>query len=103
VADVDPDAPGEADLPGSRKGHLGELARSAGLRDVEEEALSVIVAYPSLDDWWTPYTLGVGPAGAHVAGLDDDGRTALRAACERRLPPAPFEVTATAWSVRARA
>jgi SAM-dependent methyltransferase len=101
--DVDPVAVGEADLPGSREGQLGELSEAAGLRDIESGSMSVRVHFATFADWWEPYTLGVGPAGAHVARLDDGGRAALRDACEQRLPEAPFDVVASAWWVRARA
>jgi SAM-dependent methyltransferase len=99
---TDPDAPGEAERPGTREGHLAELCEAAGLREIEPGLLTVDVGFETFEDWWEPYTLGVGPAGAHVAGLDDAGRAALKAECERMLPPAPFSVAASAWSVRAR-
>ena len=102
VRDLDPAAPGEADLPGTRAGHLVELARAAGLGDVEDTRLTVEVAFASYDDWWAPYTLGVGPAGTYVAGLDAPHRAALRERCAELLPEAPFTSTASAWTVRAR-
>ena len=102
VHDLDPAAPGEADLPGTRAGHLTELARAAGLGDVEDGRLTVEVRFTSYDDWWTPYTLGVGPAGSYVAGLAGAHREALRGRCAELLPEAPFTSTASAWAVRAR-
>jgi SAM-dependent methyltransferase len=102
VAQQDPDAPGEAQLAGAREGHLVELAEAAGLRDVEPTRLTVAVPYATFDEWWEPFTLGVGPAGAYVTGLDAPRREALRARCAEQLPPAPFEVSASAWCVRAR-
>jgi SAM-dependent methyltransferase len=103
VQALDPTAPGEGELAGTWEGHLAELATAAGLHDVEPGRLTVVSRFATFDEWWEPYTYGVGPAGEHVRGLDEDAREVLRAECERRLPPAPFEVTATAWSVRARA
>jgi SAM-dependent methyltransferase len=103
VADVDPAAPGERELPGTRQGHLGELMTAAGLRRVEESALRVAVAFATLEEWWEPFTLGVGPAGDYVRKLDDEGRAALLEACGRHLPPPPFEVRATAWCAVAEA
>jgi SAM-dependent methyltransferase len=103
VRDLDPAAPGEADLPGTQAGHLAGLTRAAGLEDVEDTRLTVEVTFTSYDDWWTPYTLGVGPAGAYVAGLDETHRDALRDRCAALLPEAPFTVSASAWTVRARA
>ncbi len=102
VRDLDPTARDESTLSGSREGHLGELAREAGLRDVEESELRVDVEFESLEDWWAPYTLGVGPSGAYVAGLDESQRDALRDRCAELLPAAPFTMPAVAWCVRGR-
>ena len=57
-------------MPGVREGHLAELFRQAGLTP-EETTLSVEAHFESFDDWWVPYTMGVGPAGAYVKKLDD--------------------------------
>ena len=96
----DPDVEDESKLAGSREGHLGELFRAAGLRDVEETALPVSVAHPSFEDWWEPYTLGVGPAGGYAAGLDAGDRPQLRERCRDLLPAAPFVLTSRAWAAR---
>ncbi len=101
--DLDPDAPSERDLPGTRKGQLAELAVTAGLSDVEASGLTVRVTSESYDEWWAPYLLGVGPAGAYVASLDDDHRQRLFRRCTEVLPDPPFEQTALAWNVRALA
>ena len=93
----------ESGLPGVNEGELALLCDEAGLNQVEETALTVTVRHETFDDWWEPYTLGVGPAGAHVQGLDEAGRVALRERCRELLPEAPFHVIATAWTVRARA
>jgi len=102
VQDIDPDARDESDLAGAREGHLTELGEAAGLQQVEPTSLSVGVEFATFEDWWAPFTLGVGPAGAYVGRLDEARREELRARCEQLLPPAPFEVTASAWCVRAR-
>lgn len=103
ATEVDPRAPGEAGRAGSREGHLGELAREAGLHDVVEDCLTVRVTYGSFEEWWQPYTYGVGPAGAYVAGLDDRARDVLRTRCASLLPDGAFDVSASAWCVRGRA
>lgn len=101
VTDLDPDAKTESRLAGAREGHLVELCQAAGLRDVVQGYLTVEVPVASFDEWWDPFTLGVGPAGVHVRDLDDAGRERLRERCQELLPPAPFEVPASAWSVTA--
>lgn len=100
---LDPGVEGETTGAGARQGHLAELAREAGLTDVESTELSVTVTHPGFGEWWEPYTLGVGPAGDHVARLDPGEREQLREECRRGLPDGPFDVTAVAWAVRGRA
>jgi SAM-dependent methyltransferase len=97
---VDPNVEDESQLAGARQGHLTQLFQDAGLREVEESALSVSVEHPSFDDWWDPFMLGVGPAGGFVAGLDAEGQARLRDLCREKLPAAPFTVTARAWAAR---
>ncbi len=98
---TDPGAQDEALLAGARMGHLTGLFEAAGLRGVEERPLAVEVVHPSFEQWWEPYTLGVGPAGDYVQQLDDEGRAHLESVARERLGAGPFTVTATAWATRA--
>jgi SAM-dependent methyltransferase len=100
--ELDPTVEDEGDLPGAREGHLRELFEAAGLEDVEETVLVADLEHATFDEWWEPFTRGVGPAGSYVAGLDDDGRDALRERCRSLLPPAPFAIMARAWAARGR-
>jgi SAM-dependent methyltransferase len=100
---LDPGIRDESRLPGARGGHLAELFEAAGLDDVEETQLAVSVEHPTFEEWWEPFTLGVGPAGAYTAGLDPDRRVRLRELCRERLPAPPFVLTAHAWAARGRA
>ena len=102
VRDVDPSAVDEAGLAGIQEGHLGELFDAAGLEHIEPSTLTVTVQFATFAQWWEPYTLGVGPAGAYLSRLDEGSRDVLRARCVELLPRGPFEVSATAWCVRAR-
>ena len=102
VRSLDPDAPDESGLAGARAGHLATLFVEAGVDVIWDTALTVRVRCASFEDWWEPYTLGVGPAGAYVARLADPGREALRRRCVELLPPAPFDIDATAWCVIGR-
>jgi ubiquinone/menaquinone biosynthesis C-methylase UbiE len=99
--DVDPTSTGETGFAGSRQGHLPELFAAAGLREIEEHEHTVSVEHATFEEWWEPYTLGVGPAGGHVVGLDPERRERLREACRARLPEPPFMLVSTAWAVRA--
>jgi hypothetical protein len=100
--ELDPEAMDESNLAGAREGHLGELLHQAGLRNVEAGSLSVEVEHQTFEEWWEPFTLGVGPAGAYVSGLADAERDRLRELCRSLLPSPPFTVTARAWAVRGR-
>ena len=97
---LEPDVDDESGLAGTREGHLAQLFHDAGLREIEESTLAISVQHESFDEWWEPYTLGVGPAGSYVAGLDVAGRAQLRELCRNLLPPAPFDLTARAWAAR---
>lgn len=103
VRDIDPHTPDESGLAGAREGHLAELCAAAGLHEVESTTLAVTVHFPTFADWWEPFTFGVGPAGAHLAQLDEHGRADVRDRCEQLLPPAPIDLTASAWCAVARA
>jgi SAM-dependent methyltransferase len=99
--DVTPGVRDETRLPGAREGHLAELLAAAGLPDAESGELVVEVRHASFEDWWEPYTLGVGPAGAHVASLSPTDRERLRERCHELLPEPPFTTRAVALAARA--
>jgi SAM-dependent methyltransferase len=97
--DLDPQAPDESDYAGVHDGDLARLFGLAGMTGATSTALEIEVAHTGLDDWWEPYTLGVGPAGAYVASLDPDARAALLARCAELLPSGSFSTRACAWTV----
>jgi SAM-dependent methyltransferase len=96
----DPNVIDESKLAGARDSHLTELFKAAGLRDVEETTNSVEVEHASFEEWWEPFTLGVGPAGAHYASLGPEEKVALRERCRTRFAEAPFVMSAKAWAAR---
>jgi SAM-dependent methyltransferase len=97
VRDLDPGNEGESRLAGARQGHLVALREEAGVPGAVESRLAVSSRFAGVDEWWEPYTHGVGPAGTYVAGLEPDARDRLRAHCAELLPEPPFEVHAVAW------
>jgi SAM-dependent methyltransferase len=98
--DLDPNATDESRLAGARPGHLVELLEAAGMRETMETELSVTRDFGSFDEWWDPYTQGVGPAGAYVASLGPDRRVELRERCRTMLPGGSFALEAVAWTAR---
>ncbi len=98
--ELDPEAVDESKLAGARPGHLTELMEAAGLGGVEEVELSVSRDFASFDDWWEPFTRGVGPAGAYVGKLEPDRQAELRERCRSVLPGGAFTLTAVAWAAR---
>jgi SAM-dependent methyltransferase len=102
VRELDPAADDESGLPGVREGHLAELFAQAGLGGTQVTTLTVQVRHASFEQWWERFTLGVGPAGAYLASLDNDHQAALREECRRLLPASPVQISATAWAATSR-
>src|SRR5260370_430815 len=104
--DTTPPAPGRATRPATAPdpsaGPLAGLFAQAGLDQAQATTLTVRVRYDSFEQWWEPFTLGVGPAGTHVASLTPDRRAELRERCRRLLPAGPFDISATTWAVTCR-
>ena len=100
VQQLDREAESEAGLAGAREGQLAELFQAAGLREVVPGVLSIRVEHPSFEDWWEPFTFGVGPAGDYIARLDASRRAQLRERCRTMLPEPPFWTNGRAWAAR---
>jgi SAM-dependent methyltransferase len=100
--ELDPVSRSESGLAGTGEGDLAKLFASAGLRGIEDGELTFDVEHETFEDWWEPYTLGVGPVGVYVAGLDEERRHELRERCCTLLPPAPFTLSIRAWTAKAR-
>lgn len=90
----------------ARAGELRALWQQSGLVDVHEEPLVIEQVFDSFDDYWQPFLLGVGPAGAHAASRSAAQREALAQRLRRRLlgsaADGPLRLTARAWAVRGR-
>jgi SAM-dependent methyltransferase len=97
---LDPDAGGERRLVGVRDGEIAGLLKSTGLAEVTQSELASTIEHPTFDDWWQPFGLGVGPAGAYLNGLDDARRDALRNRCRELLGDGPFRLQTWVWAVR---
>lgn len=90
----------ERHMPLCRAGELRALWQAAGMGDVAEAGLEAPARFESFDDFWSPFLLGQGPAGAYAASLPAAGLARLRDELARRLPRAPFTLRARVWAVR---
>jgi SAM-dependent methyltransferase len=96
VQQLDPGAEDESQRAGSGEGHLGELFREAGLRDVAETVMHVHVEHETFDDWWQPFRLGVGPAGMYLAAHPEREEEIRRFALAELGEP--FALEARVWA-----
>jgi SAM-dependent methyltransferase len=88
---------GEQGMAGIREGQLAALFEAAGLAEAEASEVSAAVEHASFDEWWQPFTLGVGPAGLYYARLEPAAREALRRDAEAHFDG---RVQAVAWACR---
>lgn len=100
--ELDPGVGDESELAGTHRGQLEQLLAETGVQEVEGTELVVRGGPVTFDEWWEPYTLGVGPAGAYAASLDATRREELRERC-RELASSPLVVEAYAWAARGSA
>lgn len=103
---IDPDAAAPRNLfrPLTAPGEMEAAWRRAGLIAVEQTSLLIRMEFESFDDYWTPYLMGEGPAGAYVAGLDPPKRAELahhvRRAYLANRPDGPRSCACVAWACR---
>jgi SAM-dependent methyltransferase len=94
----------EKHMPLCRAGELSQAWKQAGLEDVHEQPLDSAMRFESFSDYWDPFLLGQGPAGAYVRSLDRNHSDALAAEVKRRLSvvddDVPFTLPARVWAVR---
>ena len=64
-----------------------------------ETALGVTRQFATFEEWWEPFTLGVGAVGGYVASLDSVTREQLRERCRPLLPDGPFSLSPRVWAV----
>jgi ubiquinone/menaquinone biosynthesis C-methylase UbiE len=93
----------EAHMPLCRCGELSDLWRRVGLKNVQHQPLDVEMQFDSFEDYWRPFLLGQGPAGAYTANLDPAALQRLRDELRRRLNVSgeyiSFVLPARAWAV----
>ncbi len=103
---VDPNAGRlhERHLPLCHAGELSRLWRSAGLYDIHEQPLEVKMSFKSFQDYWEPFLLGQGPAGAYAKQISRDRLLILREEVKKQLKlqdeATPFILHGRVWAVR---
>jgi SAM-dependent methyltransferase len=68
-----------------RRGRLTALWTECGLKQVEEDYLSVSLEFGSFEEFWLPYLEGQGHAAAYVKSLSPDQQQSLRSRLYRNI------------------
>ena len=94
----------EKHMPLCRQGELGNLWKQSGMQNVREVPLEIVMRFESFADYWEPFLLGQGPAGAYVRTLGANKSQALRESVKRRLSlrseTEAFQLAGRLWAVR---
>ena len=85
---------------GTRSGDIAGLLERAGLTDIVDDSLTVAADYTDFDDFWIPFTLGVGPAGSALHEMTEEDQAEVREKCRAAVPDGAFSLDATAWFAR---
>lgn len=87
-----------------RRGELAAFWRANGLEHVEEQPMTIELAFSSFADYWRPFLGGQGPAGAYARSLPRARGDGLEARLRDRLlsgrNDGPFTLLARAWAVK---
>lgn len=94
---VKSDVEGEQGRAGTTEGDIAERLKRAGAREVAAGSLEVSVHYSGFEDFWNPFTFGVGPAGQALASLQGEEKAAVRQAIRAQLPAGSFSLAARSW------
>ena len=82
---------------------LSRLFSEASLQEVETRAIDIPTHFRDVDDYWTPFLGGQGPAPSYVSTLTEEQRAALRDRLRASLlaeADGSIRMTARAWAVR---
>ena len=94
----DPEAEDEGALPGSTAGDLTRLFTDAGLQRGRGDPADGAAEFATFEEWWEPFKLAVGPAGAYVRSLNQIERAGLEAALREEHGDGPVTIQACAWT-----
>jgi SAM-dependent methyltransferase len=82
---------------------LTALSKRAGLVSVECAPIEVPTVFESFADYWTPFTLGTGPAPGYCASLDAKSQQRLKDKLQETLPrrdDGTIPLKARAWAIK---
>ena len=100
----DLDARDEKHMPLCRQGELAALWREHDLHEIADAPLTIETSFEGFDDYWFPFLVQQGPAGACAAALSPVERDALASRLRHRLlgdgGDHPIRLRARAWAVR---
>jgi SAM-dependent methyltransferase len=100
----DLDVRDERHMPLCRQGELAALWRAHGLREIADAPLTIDTSFDGFDDYWSPFLVQQGPAGACAAALSPFERDALASRLRHRLlgdgGDHAVHLRARAWAVR---
>ena len=101
---LDPSVERHLFLPLTAPGEMEKLWRDLGMRDVEQNSISIRMEFSNFDDYWRPFTKGEGPPGRLIASLSETARAALqdnmRRAYIANRPDGPRSFASSAWVCR---
>jgi hypothetical protein len=90
--------------PITHQGGIASAFKAAGLRDVQETALTIAMNFAGFEDFWAPFEGRESAFAAYVAGLDpaqkDKFKSALRLAYLDGAPDGRRTYFASAWAAR---
>jgi SAM-dependent methyltransferase len=81
---------------------LRQLFQTSQLGKVEVHLIDIATNFRDLDDYWSPFLGGQGPAPSYTISLSEERRVALRERIRLTLPAAPdgsIHLVARAWAV----
>jgi len=79
---------------------LKALFESAGMRNVEAQAIDVPTVFRDFDDYWSPFPGKQGPAPTYLASLPQEHQDRIRETLRERLAPeadGTIKLSARAW------
>jgi SAM-dependent methyltransferase len=104
---IDPEAADLAEdkrFPYCTQDGLKSLASAAGLVEIKSTPIEAPAVFKSFDDFWTPFTLGAGPAPGYCLNLEPEAREHLRSTLQNRLrnqDDGSIPMKIRAWGIKA--